>query len=246
MTVWSVADPADPVRLAHATAPGFPPGATPRPLFSPDGRLLAAVPFPGGAKGGYFPVSIFDASSGKLVRTIQPDAGAVRSVAFSPDSQTLAAVVWDTGSSTGRVILYDVATGRPRGTLFLPYISNSVAFVAGGRWLATSEFNLSFLTNGIPLGRVDLWDTATLLAIGEPFRIPGDASQLATDHPGGYRIATSTGWPTGTPTVLDLDPSNWQTTACRLAGRNLTRAEWAQYIPELPYQTTCPQWPAGS
>jgi WD40 repeat protein len=227
------------------TAPGFPAGATPGPLFSPDGRLLAAEPLPISSNSGYFPVSIFDAFRGKLVRTLQPDGGVVRSAAFSPDSQTLAVLVWDTGSSTGRVVLYDVPTGRSRGTLFLPYISDSVAFVAGGRWLATSEFNLSFLTNGSPSARVDLWDRATLLPIGEPLTIPGGASHLATSQPGGNLITTTTGWPTGTPTVLDLDPSHWQTTACRLAGRNLTRAEWAQYIPGRPYQTTCPQWPAS-
>jgi WD40 repeat protein len=246
MTVWRVADPAHPVRLAHMTAPGFPAGATPGPLFSPDGRLLAAEPLPISSNAGYFPVSIFDASRGKLVRTLQPDGGVVRSAAFSPDSQALAVLVWDIGSSTGRVVLYDVPSGRSRGTLFLPYISDSVAFVAGGRWLATSEFNLSFLSNGSPLGRVDLWDRATLLPIGEPLTIPGGASHIATDQPGGNLITTTTGWPTGTPTVLDLDPSHWQATACRLAGRNLTRAEWAQYIPGRPYQTTCPQWPASA
>jgi hypothetical protein len=130
--------------------------------------------------------------------------------------------------------------------LFLPYISNFVAFVGGGRWLVTSEFNLSYDPNGSPSGRVDLWDSATLLPIGEPLGIVGGASHLATDQPGGYRITTATGYATGTPTVLDLDPSHWQATACRLAGRNLTRSEWAQYIPGRPYQTTCLQWPAGT
>jgi WD40 repeat protein len=247
MNVWNLTDPAHPVRLADMTAPGFDAGATPGPLFSPDGRLLAAEPLPNSSNAGYFPISIFDASSGKLVRTMQPNAGAVRSAAFSPDSQTLAVPVWDTRSLTGRVVLYDVATGRSRGTLFLPYISNFVAFAGGGRWLVTSEFNLSYLgPYGSPSGRVDLWDSATLTPIGEPLTISGGASHLATDQPGGYRITTATGYTTGTPTVLNLDPSNWQATACRLAGRNLTRAEWAQYIPGRPYETTCPQWPAGA
>jgi hypothetical protein len=147
---------------------------------------------------------------------------------------------------TGRVVLYDVTTGRSRGTLFLPYVANFVAFVAGGRWLVTSEFNLSYDPNGSPSGRVDLWDSATLLPAGEPLTIPGGASHLATDRAGGYRITTETGYTTGTPTVLDLDPSDWQATACRLAGRNLTLAEWAQYIPGRPYQKTCPQWAASA
>ena len=43
----------------------------------------------------------------------------------------------------------------------------------------------------------------------------------------------------------DLDPAKWETAACRLAGRNLTQAEWDQYIGDLaPYTTTCPDHPA--
>ena len=40
--------------------------------------------------------------------------------------------------------------------------------------------------------------------------------------------------PNGTPTILDLDPAHWQTMACHLAGRNLTGAEWNQYLPDGP------------
>ena len=41
-------------------------------------------------------------------------------------------------------------------------------------------------------------------------------------------------------------PSEVGTAACRLAGRNLTQAEWDQYIGDLaPYTTTCPDHPAG-
>ncbi len=46
------------------------------------------------------------------------------------------------------------------------------------------------------------------------------------------------------PSIWDLDPEHWATTACRVAGRNLTRAEWADNIGELaPYQATCPDLP---
>lgn len=40
--------------------------------------------------------------------------------------------------------------------------------------------------------------------------------------------------------------STWVERACRIAGRNLTQAEWQQYFPGSPYRLTCPQWPAGS
>jgi hypothetical protein len=33
--------------------------------------------------------------------------------------------------------------------------------------------------------------------------------------------------------------------ACQAAGRNLTRAEWRQFLPGEPYHKTCPQWAEG-
>jgi hypothetical protein len=30
---------------------------------------------------------------------------------------------------------------------------------------------------------------------------------------------------------------------CRQVRRNLTRTEWAKYLPEQPYRQTCAQWP---
>jgi WD40 repeat protein len=42
-----------------------------------------------------------------------------------------------------------------------------------------------------------------------------------------------------------LDPELWRTRACVAAGRNLTQAEWEQFLPPgEPYRAICPQWPA--
>jgi WD40 repeat protein len=246
MTLWGLADPGHPVRLAHMTAPGFPPAVTPRPLFSPDGRLVAAVPISTVAFSAQ--LSLFDVSTGRPVRTIRTATGLVDSADFSPDSRTLATNVWDLGSGTSRIILWDVATGAARTTLFVPYITGGVAFVAGGRWLATPQLDTGAAVNGEPTGsaQVDIWDATTLLTIGEPLLVPGDAALLLETGLAPYRLAMGTTSPNGTPTILDLDPAHWQTMACAFAGRNLTHAEWNQYLPGRPYQTTCPQWPAGT
>ena len=61
----------------------------------------------------------------------------------------------------------------------------------------------------------------------------GDGLQAAADTPTGLLI-----W--------DLDPEHWADAACRLAGRNLTNAEWEQYIGDLaPYRLTCPEYSAA-
>ena len=44
--------------------------------------------------------------------------------------------------------------------------------------------------------------------------------------------------------VWNTDPDFWEEQACFSAGRNLTRAEWAKYLPvDEPYRATCDRWP---
>ena len=35
-------------------------------------------------------------------------------------------------------------------------------------------------------------------------------------------------------------------TACRYAGRNLSREEWARYLQDRPYRRTCERWPVNT
>lgn len=37
-----------------------------------------------------------------------------------------------------------------------------------------------------------------------------------------------------------LDPERWLEHACDVAGRDLTRDEWASYLPGRSYESTCP------
>jgi len=60
-----------------------------------------------------------------------------------------------------------------------------------------------------------------------------DGKWLAT----GSEDGTARLWHTRLDELMEL--------ACNLAGRNLTRAEWAQYFPGEPYRKTCGQWPEG-
>jgi hypothetical protein len=44
--------------------------------------------------------------------------------------------------------------------------------------------------------------------------------------------------------VWDLDPDSLADAACRVAGRNLTRAEWDEHVGSLaPYRELCPDAP---
>lgn len=44
----------------------------------------------------------------------------------------------------------------------------------------------------------------------------------------------------GAVQTYDLAVSDWIARACRIAGRELTQAEWQQFLPGYPYQEVCP------
>lgn len=45
--------------------------------------------------------------------------------------------------------------------------------------------------------------------------------------------------------IWNLDTHNWVNFACEKTGRNLSKSEWETYLTGQPYQSTCPQFPAG-
>jgi len=44
---------------------------------------------------------------------------------------------------------------------------------------------------------------------------------------------------TGQGFAWDVRPEAWKRQACAIAGRTLTRAEWADALPERPYAPAC-------
>jgi WD40 repeat protein len=59
----------------------------------------------------------------------------------------------------------------------------------------------------------------------------------------GREVAVGTA--TGDIVAWDLDPAAWVKAACHLAGRNLTRSEWDQYLDRLAsYRPTCRAYPS--
>ena len=47
--------------------------------------------------------------------------------------------------------------------------------------------------------------------------------------------------------ILEWDPrpDTGEAFACKVAGHNLTQAEWADLFPKQPYRVTCPEFQAG-
>jgi WD40 repeat protein len=91
---------------------------------------------------------------------------------------------------------------------------------------------------------VILWDTKTRERLGEPLITSTAVVYGLSFSPDGSTLASSD--EDGNVNFWDLNPSSWVASARLLAGRNLSLAEWKQYVgPDVPYHRTCPDLPLG-
>ena len=189
---------------------------------SPDGRLVAA------ALGRQEFVIIAELPSGRLRHTIQLQAGAdgrVNVVDFSPDGTRIAA-----GDPSGRLYVFDVASGRRLGEPARLH----TGVVLDARWLDDA----TVATTGSD-GRVVLYDVRRGLVRGRPIPFTRDGGE-----DGGYLVTASrdelvVAGATTAGRSFPLSVSSWIAHACKVAGRDLTAAEWASYVPSRPYRKTC-------
>jgi WD40 repeat protein len=182
--------------------------------FSADGARVVAT----GLAGTIF---VWNVRTHVLERSIVHH-DALISIRLSPDGRQIA-----TGDLKGNLDLWDVASGAHLGTLGGQngYVG-SVTWSPDGRDLMTTSTD----------GKFRIWDVATRKLVGAP--LPGDAvGGWGTYFPNGKEIVAAFG--TGKGVVWNVDPAAWNRAACRIAHRNLTRAEWHQFLPERRYASVC-------
>jgi WD40 repeat protein len=197
--------------------------------FSPDGRTLA-VSDGGQTAESDASVILWSVTDGEPIgEPLQTNWFGVYGLAFSPDGRMLA-VAGD------GLALWDTASRRLLGEALQTESSQGIAFGAGGGTLASTFGDKHAM----------LWDMAVRKPIGELFVSAGDYSErltsLAMAH--GDKLLAA-GRADGKVILWSIDLDTWLQKACDIAGRNLTRREWAQYVGEgVPYQPACPQLPA--
>jgi hypothetical protein len=171
---------------------------------------------------------------------------------FDRDGSVESVVIDDAGVQQGPIAVLDdgsiLASGY-RGGVWKADVTTDE--VRGGRSLgASSLMGVVASADGSVLAAqhgfassIALLDGATLEPIGEP--IPaGDVGEwvsvvLAAD---GTRLLANDAF--NHATEWNLDVATWPAIACRAAGRNLTRSEFATYFgADAPYRATCPDWP---
>jgi len=183
--------------------------------FSSDGKRVVAA----GLSGD---IAIWDLARRTLERTIH-HKDAILSIRFSPDGNEIA-----TGDLPGNVDFWDPATGRPVGRALGGQngFVLSVTFNPSGTQVITTSSD----------GKIRLWDLASRKLVGAP--LPGaDTGGWGTFFPNGKQVIAVFG--SGTGVVWNIDPTVWKTHACRVAHRNLTRAEWQNFLPQRGYRSVC-------
>ncbi|MGH2837378.1 MAG: WD40 repeat domain-containing protein, partial [Thermoleophilaceae bacterium] len=185
--------------------------------FSPDGRFLALAAYDRGFE-------IRDPATGALVKRLKTDDMA-RSVAFSPSGDLLA-----TGTYDGRVQLWSTESWRPVGPPLEGHDGRilSLTFTPDGRTLASGSED----------GTVLLRDVETQRPIGSA-ALPVDPGVFVAglfSRDGSQLFAVSSDEPA---VRLDTTVEAWKDHACVVAGRQLTRDEWDDVLPDRTYSPVC-------
>ncbi|MFJ2898979.1 hypothetical protein ACIO87_29305 [Streptomyces sp. NPDC087218] len=201
--------------LRRGTMTTRPLGAEGRMTYSPDGKLLAT------SAGHAYRLPHGDL----LPYTRNP--GRATALAFSPGGEFLAV-----GEGSGRVTLWDGQLGRRLGVLAhqetstRQYVSG-LAFSPDGGVLAVAGDE----------GMLELWDTASHQRLGSPLPTSGDTIRdLVFDRDG---TTLRTAGDHTAPQTYNLAPRRSAETICRRVTRGLSREEWQEYLPDVPYTESC-------
>ncbi|WP_433349866.1 protein kinase domain-containing protein [Microtetraspora malaysiensis] len=226
--------------------------------FSPDGKIFAAS-IDGISEADRPRLLLWDARSGRLIRRfgLTQYTGVM---AFTRDGRTLV-------TGTGRLI--DVASGAQVGTSFTPSPALAVSptrdlLAVGGLTGRISLWDTKQASPGPVLhgaaegidsvafspaedvlatvgesGTVQLWDVRARRRLGAPVTLSADAGLTLTFDSDGSRIhvADQSGHLFELPVTADLVAQ----AVCARAGRTLTKREWRNHLPEVPYRNVCPR-----
>jgi WD40 repeat protein len=168
-------------------------------------------------------IAAWDARSGAPVFRRTPRAPVI-SLSAWPDARRFLV-----GTQDGRVLALDARTGRQIGPATTVSASpvTQVAASHDGRLFASAARN----------GTLTLWDLRTRRRIGDQFPVGPSTIPGVVFEPGGRlvvndQISRSAEWP--------LDLATLRRAACSIAGRDITREEWRNLVPDRPYERVCP------
>jgi len=188
--------------------------------FSPDGRELVALGCCWTGSGSR--LVAWDARTGRQLFSAGSTLDA-ESVDFAPDSRVVGI-----GTGDGRFVTLDARTGTPAAPSIQVAAGeiSDVSFSPDGRSVAVSSNDHT----------VSVWDLPSRTRLGSDFGpYTGTVPEALFERNGRLFInllSNAVEWP--------MDVSTWERFACQAAGRDLTRAEWHDVLPDRPYRSVCP------
>jgi WD40 repeat protein len=189
--------------------------------FSPNGKELAS----GDNRGS---IILWDVGSDKQLNILTGHTGSIDSVAFSSDGKELVS-----GSHDETIILWDVGSGK-RLTKLTGHTGPvaSVAFSPDGKLLASGSGDRSII----------LWDVGSGKRLTKLTGHTGPVASVAFSPDG--KLLASGG--NDTSIILwDVNLTSLEGKACRIANRNLSKAESEQFFGDDTHIQTCPDLPQG-
>ena len=144
-------------------------------------------------------------------------------MAFSP-----VAPVLGIGTADGQVYQWDVERGVQLGRPLTVAASNvlDIAYSPDGKLLVA----------GLRDGSTRLVDLGSGQPLGNSFPMESGDFTLSLFTAKGDLLINYVGTATDWPTSL----AAWEQYACQVAGRDITPVEWANVLPDRPYQHPCP------
>lgn len=190
-------------------------------VFSPDGHYLATASWDHTAK-------IWEASSGRELFRL-PHRSKVWAVAFSPAGISPVDTLVATASKDHTARIWEASSGKQIARFIHDESVNALAFSPDGKYLATASDDH---TTGV-------WEIASGRQCA--FLPHRDSVNGVAFSPDGKYLATAS--VDGIARVWLWRSEDLLIEAQGRLTRNLTAAEWQQYLGEEPYRRTCPNLP---
>jgi WD40 repeat protein len=201
---------------------------------TPDGRHAVVVASSKTQDVNETKVLLVDLETRRIVRATpvepsgQPFAGA-RNNTVAPDGRTVGI-----GGTLGDVMVVDAVSSEVS-----PLLHAHDGFVES---VTFAPDYATFVTTGQD-GVVALWDAATQKFLGSVLPL-GPSRRVRASFVAADRVLIV--YDTGEIFEWDPRPDSWENYACKVAGRNLEQAEWAELFPGEPYRVTCPDFSPGA
>ena len=166
---------------------------------------------------------VYDLQTGERLTETFPESNAI---SFSPNGDWL---IGSTGNNATKELLVDLNAGQSYILTGHTDNINGGFFTPDQRWFMTYSYD----------GTARLWDLQDLSKDPVVLQHVESVGLPVMSQNGNYLITSTNNF----TYIWRMDFDEVHDLACRLAGRNLTQAEWSKYLGSLEYRRTCEQWP---